>query len=44
VLLTDNGISCWGNNNSGMFGVGTAGDTRGDQVNEMGDNLAEVLP
>jgi alpha-tubulin suppressor-like RCC1 family protein len=44
VLLTDNSIKCWGYNDFGEFGVGTSGERRGDQLNEMSDNLPEVLP
>jgi alpha-tubulin suppressor-like RCC1 family protein len=44
VILNDNGIKCWGANASGLFGLGTSGETRGDQLNEMGDFLPEVLP
>lgn len=44
VLLTDNGIKCWGANTNGAFGLGTASENRGDQLSEMGDNLPEVLP
>jgi hypothetical protein len=44
ALLTDNGIKCWGRNTGGMFGYGTTGDVRGDQLNEMGDYLPETLP
>jgi len=45
ALLNDNAIKCWGYNAYGTFGLGTGGtETRGDQLNEMGDNLPEVLP
>jgi E3 ubiquitin-protein ligase HERC3 len=44
VVLTDNGVKCWGSNASGMFGAGLSGDRRGDQLSEMGDNMPEVLP
>jgi alpha-tubulin suppressor-like RCC1 family protein len=44
ALLTDNGLKCWGRNTGGMFGYGTTGDVRGDQLNEMGDYLPETLP
>lgn len=44
VLLTDNGMKCWGQNTHGVFGTGTSNEYRGDQLNEMGDNLPEVLP
>jgi len=47
VLLSDNGLKCWGVNSSGTFGTGgpiggTA--TIGDQLKKMGDQLPEVLP
>jgi alpha-tubulin suppressor-like RCC1 family protein len=45
VLLTDNAIKCWGVNTTGLFGIGgTGGEVVGDQLNEMGDRLPEVLP
>ena len=47
VLLSDNGMKCWGVNSSGVFGTGGPLGTTvniGDQLNEMGDQLPEVLP
>jgi alpha-tubulin suppressor-like RCC1 family protein len=44
VLLTDNGMKCWGYNDYGQFGLGVSGDRRGDQTSEMGDNMPESLP
>jgi hypothetical protein len=44
VLLADNGLKCWGSNVNGSFGTGVVSEIRGDQTNEMGDNLPEVLP
>jgi alpha-tubulin suppressor-like RCC1 family protein len=47
VLLTDNGLKCWGINNSGLFGTGGdpgGANQVGDTLNEMGDHLPEVLP
>jgi alpha-tubulin suppressor-like RCC1 family protein len=47
VILTDNGLKCWGINQSGMFGTGGpigGSNSVGDQLNEMGDHLQEALP
>lgn len=39
--LDDNTLKCWGTNGWGELGLGDT-QTRGDQVNEMGDNLPVV--
>jgi hypothetical protein len=44
ALLTSNGLVCWGANTGGVLGTGMAGDARGDNANEMGDHLPEVMP
>ncbi|MEZ4819027.1 MAG: hypothetical protein R3A45_03690 [Bdellovibrionota bacterium] len=41
ALLSNNTIKCWGDNQAGQLGLGDTQD-RGDDVNEMGDNLATI--
>ncbi len=41
ALLEDRSLKCWGRNSSGALGQGDATD-RGDEPNEMGDNLPAV--
>jgi alpha-tubulin suppressor-like RCC1 family protein len=41
VILNDGSIKCWGSNNNGKLGLGDA-NARGDEPNEMGDNLPRV--
>ncbi|MDC0747408.1 DUF4215 domain-containing protein [Polyangium mundeleinium] len=41
VLLDDASVKCWGQNNRGQLGLGDILD-RGDEPNEMGDNLLAV--
>jgi PKD repeat protein/alpha-tubulin suppressor-like RCC1 family protein len=41
ALLDNFAVKCWGLNTAGQLGLGSAGN-RGDQVDEMGDNLPEV--
>jgi cysteine-rich repeat protein len=41
ALLDDNRVKCWGLNAEGQLGLGD-GLTRGDEPNEMGDNLPAV--
>ena len=38
VLSTDNQVKCFGNNGQGSLGIGDTAN-RGDNANEMGDNL-----
>jgi len=41
AILDDDSLKCWGENGVGELGIG-AGLTRGDDPNEMGDNLPAV--
>jgi alpha-tubulin suppressor-like RCC1 family protein len=41
ALFPDGRVKCWGFNNYGQLGLGD-GDARGDQPNEMGDNLPAI--
>ncbi len=41
ALLDDHTVKCWGDNSYGQCGLGDV-RTRGDNVNEMGDNLPAV--
>lgn len=41
TILDDDTVKCWGGNEDGQLGYGDLND-RGDQVNEMGDNLPVV--
>jgi hypothetical protein len=40
-LLNDGSVKCWGGNGDGELGLGDT-TSRGDQANEMGDNLPTV--
>ncbi len=39
AILNDNKVKCWGHNGFGQLGIGDR-YTRGDEANEMGDNLS----
>jgi alpha-tubulin suppressor-like RCC1 family protein len=41
ALLDNNSVKCWGDNTNGRLGLGDTND-RGDNPNEMGDNLPAV--
>ena len=41
AILDNQRIKCWGNNHVGQLGIGGTGN-RGDQPNEMGNNLPYV--
>ncbi|WP_415064362.1 Ig-like domain-containing protein [Bdellovibrio sp.] len=42
AVLNNDTLKCWGRNNGGVLGVGDTSD-RGDNANEMGDNLQPAL-
>jgi alpha-tubulin suppressor-like RCC1 family protein len=42
ALLDDGSLRCWGENDAGRLGLGDTAD-RGDQANEMGDDLEPVV-
>lgn len=42
VILNDYSVKCWGNNWLGQLGTEDT-ESRGDQPNEMGDNLPETI-
>lgn len=41
AILDDNSLKCWGDNGYGQLGLGNT-QNRGDDANEMGDNLPAV--
>jgi len=41
AILDNESVKCWGSNASGQLGLGDT-DSRGDEPNEMGDNLLAV--
>jgi alpha-tubulin suppressor-like RCC1 family protein len=41
AVFSDSAVKCWGLNGNGQLGLGDSND-RGDNSNEMGDNLAAV--
>lgn len=41
AILTDDSVKCWGGNYNGQLGLGDT-NSRGDESNEMGDNLPAV--
>ena len=41
ALLDDDSVKCWGGNHRGQLGLGDT-NSRGDESNEMGDNLPAV--
>ena len=41
AILDNASVKCWGSNNNGQLGIGDT-FTRGDNANEMGDNLPTV--
>lgn len=43
VVVNGNAVKCWGTNQWGNLGLGDK-NSRGDQPNEMGDNLPIVMP